>query len=95
LETPPHPSYPCGHCGTVTAGFEVLKKFFGDKNTIELHTTTPGEPARTITSLTKGEEENGWSRIYGGIHYTFEKDASQILGEKIAAYVLQNGPKKK
>ena len=95
LETPPHPSYPCGHCGTVTAGFEVLKKFFGDTNTIELHTTTPGEPARTITSLTKGEEENGWSRIYGGIHYTFEKDVSQILGKKIAEYVLENGPKRK
>jgi len=95
LETPPHPSYPCGHCGTVTAGFEVLKKFFGDTNIIELHTTTPGEPARTITSLTNGEEENGWSRVYGGIHYSFEKDAAQKLGEKVAEYVLNNGPRKK
>ncbi|HTK20087.1 MAG TPA: vanadium-dependent haloperoxidase [Mucilaginibacter sp.] len=95
LETPPHPSYPCGHCGTVTAGFEVLKKFFGDTNNIELHTTTPGEPARTITSLSEGEEENGWSRVYGGIHYSFEKDAAQNLGKKVAEYVLDNGPKKK
>jgi len=95
LSTPPHPSYPCGHCGTVTAGFEILKVFFGDKNTLELHTSTPGEPARTITSLSLGEEENGWSRIYGGIHYGFERDEANKLGREIAKYVLTNGPKKK
>ncbi|HTE00393.1 MAG TPA: vanadium-dependent haloperoxidase [Mucilaginibacter sp.] len=95
LSTPPHPSYPCGHCGTVTAGFEVLKKFYGDDNTIELHTTTPGEPARTIKSLSDGELENGWSRVYGGIHYSFENDAAQKLGRQVADYVLKNGPKSK
>src|ERR1700744_1106464 len=95
LETPPHPSYPCGHCGTVTAGFEVLKKFYGDKDTIQLHTTTPGEPARTIKSLSSGEWENGWSRIYGGIHYPLENEAAQKLGEQVADYVLVNGPKSK
>lgn len=95
LETPPHPSYPCGHCGTVTAGFEVLKRFFGDKNTIELHTTTPVESARTISSLSNGEQENGWSRVYGGIHYPFDNDAAQYLGTLVAQYVLKNGPQKK
>jgi hypothetical protein len=95
LSTPPHPSYPCGHCGTVTAGFEVLKTFYGDKDAIELHTTTPGEPARKIESLSKGEWENGWSRIYGGIHYTFENEAAQKIGRQVAEYVLTNGPKKK
>jgi hypothetical protein len=95
VSTPPHPSYPCGHCGTVTAGFEILKVFFGDEDAIELHTSTAGEPARTISSLSKGEEENGWSRIYGGIHYPFENDAAQKIGRQVAAYVLENGPKKK
>ncbi|MDB5134732.1 MAG: superfamily protein [Mucilaginibacter sp.] len=95
LSTPPHPSYPCGHCGTVTAGFEVLKQFYGDKDTIQLHTTTPGEPARTIKSLSNGEWENGWSRVYGGIHYPFENDAAQKLGKQVADYVLANGPRKK
>lgn len=95
IATPPHPSYPCGHCGTVTAGFEILKKFYGDKDSVQLHTTTPGEPARTIKSLSEGEKENGWSRIYGGIHYPFENEAAQKLGKQVADYVLANGPKKK
>ncbi len=93
LATPPHPSYPCGHCGTVNAGFEVLKTFFGDKNTIELHTSTAGEPARVINSLTEGEEENSWSRIYGGIHYPFDNAASQKLGNEVAKFVLAHGPR--
>ena len=92
LATPPHPSYPCGHCGTVNAGFEVLKTFFGDKNTIELHTTTAGEPPRIIHSLSEGEKENSNSRIYGGIHYPFDNAASEKLGNKVAKYVLKNGP---
>ncbi len=95
LTTPPHPSYPCGHCGTVTAGFEVLKTFYDDKNTLELHTSTPGEPARTVQSLSLGETENSWSRVYGGIHYSFETEAADNLGRQVAAYVLANGPKKK
>jgi hypothetical protein len=94
LSTPPHPSYPCGHCGTVTAGFAVLRHFFGDKNEYQLHTTTPGEVPRTLQSLSSGESENRWSRIYGGIHYQFDNDASQKLGEQVAEYVLAKGPKK-
>jgi hypothetical protein len=94
LSTPPHPSYPCGHCGTVTAGFVVLRNFFGDKNEYQLHTTTPGESPRTLQSLSSGESENRWSRIYGGIHYQFDNEASQKLGEHVAEYVLAKGPKK-
>jgi PAP2 superfamily len=94
ISTPPHPSYPCGHCGTVTAGFEVLQTFFGDSNTIELHTTTPGEPARTIHSLGEGEGENEWSRDYGGIHYPFDNVASDHLGKLVASWTLQKGPKR-
>jgi hypothetical protein len=95
ISTPPHPSYPCGHCGTVTAGFEVLKTFFGDSNTIELHTTTAGEPARIIHSLGEGEGENEWSRDYGGIHYTFDNTSSDHLGKQVAQWTLKKGPKRK
>jgi len=93
ITTPAHPSYPSGHSATVTAGYEVLKKFYGDKNTLTLHTTTAGEPARTVTSLSTIEWENGYSRVYGGIHYSFENTAAQNIGRKVAAYALEKGPK--
>jgi len=90
--TPNHPDYPCGHCGTVNAGIEVLKAFVGDQNTVQLHTTTAGEPARLVQSLSKVESENGWSRVYGGIHYSFDNTTAQGIGNAVAAYVLANGP---
>ncbi|SHM16639.1 vanadium-dependent haloperoxidase [Mucilaginibacter sp. OK098] len=95
ITTPAHPSYPSGHSATVTAGYEVLKKFFGDKNHLELRTTTDGEPARVVESLSAVEFENGYSRIYGGIHYAFENNSAQDVGRKVADWVLKNGPHKK
>ncbi|WP_428329574.1 vanadium-dependent haloperoxidase [Mucilaginibacter sp.] len=92
INTPPHPSYPSGHSATITAGYEVLKSFYGDKNHLELHTTTAGEPARVLESLSTVEWENGYSRIYGGIHYAFENTSAQNIGKKVAAFVLANGP---
>ena len=93
INTPAHPSYPSGHSATVTAGYEVLKKFYGDKNHLELHTTTDGEPARVVESLSAVEWENGYSRVYGGIHYPFENSAAQDVGRKVAAYTLAKGPR--
>ncbi|MGC3960038.1 MAG: vanadium-dependent haloperoxidase [Verrucomicrobiota bacterium] len=89
--TPNHPSYPSGHSGTVV-GIEVLRAYFGDANTLTLHTTTAGEPPRTVTSLTQIEIENGLSRVYGGIHFSFDNEAGQILGYNVAARVLTHGP---
>lgn len=93
ITTPPHPDYPSGHSGTADAGFTVLQLYFGDRNTLTLHTTTVGEPPRTIDSLSQGEAEIGLSRIYGGIHFPFDNLQGQALGVKVAAYVLLHGPR--
>ena len=92
IVTPNHPEYPSGHGGTVNAGFEVLKAFFGDQNTLLLHTTTAGEPPRLVQSLTKGETENVLARIYDGVHFWFSDTAGQTIGNQVAAYVLSHGP---
>ena len=89
LNTPPHPDYPSGHSATVTAGLEVLKYFYGDATPLTLHSTTPGEAPREIKTLSQFEEENGWSRIYGGIHYTFDNTNAQEVGKKIAQYLVK------
>jgi hypothetical protein len=91
IVTPNHPDYPSGHSGTVV-GIEVLKAIFGDNYTLTIHTTTAGESPRTVTSLTQIEVDNGLSRIYGGIHFTFDNEAGQQLGTAVANYVLTHGP---
>ncbi len=89
LVTPSHPSYPSGHSATVNAGVDVLKAFFGNGRALTLHTTTPGEPPRTVRHLNQIEEENGLSRIYGGIHYSFDNLEGQKLGQRVAGRVLR------
>jgi hypothetical protein len=93
IVTPAHPEYPSGHSGTVAAGIAILKEFYGDVNALTLHTTTSGEPPRTVTSLSQIAEENGLSRIYGGIHYSFSNVRAQRIGREVAASALQRGPR--
>src|SRR5262249_28130266 len=90
--TPAHPEYGSGHSATVSAGAEILRSFFGDRNSLTLHTTT-GVPPRQVTSLSQIEEENGLSRIYGGIHYSFANEQGQRVGREVAKAALQRGPR--
>ncbi len=92
IVTPSHPGYPSGHSTTVSAGFHVLSALLGSDDALTLHTTTSGEPPRTIANLSVGEQENGLSRIYGGIHYSFDNINGQQLGREVALYVLTHGP---
>lgn len=92
IVTPPHPEYPSGHSATIAAGLEILKKFYGDRNSLTLHTSTKEEPPRAVTSLSQLAEENGLSRIYGGIHFSFSNVPAQDFGRKVSEYTLQHGP---
>ena len=45
---------------------------------------------RSFSSLSEAEEENGQSRIYLGIHWSFDKTESIILGRRVANYVFKH-----
>ena len=45
---------------------------------------------RSFSSLSQAEEENGQSRIYLGIHWSFDKTASIVLGRQVGDYVFDN-----
>ena len=45
---------------------------------------------RSFSSLSQAEEENGQSRIYLGIHWSFDKTEGIAQGRRVARYVARN-----
>ncbi len=101
--TPPFPAYPSGHAGFGGALFQMLREFYGtdrieftfvsDEYNGETRandgTIRPLLP-RSFRTLSQAEEENGQSRIYLGIHWSFDKTEGIVQGRRIARYVYRN-----
>jgi len=101
--TPPFPAYPSGHAGFGGALFQTLRRFFGtdaipftfvsdEFNGITRDNSGNVRPyiPRSFSSLSQAEEENGQSRIYLGIHWSFDKTEGIAQGRRIADYVFDH-----
>jgi hypothetical protein len=99
--TPPFPAYPSGHAGFGGAVFEILREFYRTDAVAftfvsdEFNGTTAGTDGvirpyqpRSFSSFSQAEEENGQSRIYLGIHWSFDKTQGIAQGRAIARYLL-------
>jgi hypothetical protein len=101
--TPPFPAYDSGHSTLGSATFHVMRLFYGTDNirftfvSDEFNginrdnqgNTRPRLP-RSFTSLTHAEDENGQSRIYLGIHWSYDKETGKTQGRSVADYVVRN-----
>jgi membrane-associated phospholipid phosphatase len=90
ITTPNFPSYVSGHSTFSGAAEVVLSSFFGQNVTFSA--TSDGLPGvtRTFTSFAQAADEAGMSRIYGGIHYSFDNTAGLAMGRALGQYVVDN-----
>ena len=101
--TPPFPAYPSGHATFGGALFETLRNFYGRDNIAFTFTSdelngqtrdTNGQVRpllpRSFNTLSQAEEENGQSRIYLGIHWSFDKTSGITQGRNVADHVFAN-----
>ena len=87
--TPNHPSYSSGHGTLSGASGAVLADFFGTDN-ITFTASTEGfsVPDRTFTSISQASEEAANSRLYGGIHWSFDNEDGLAGGRALGHYVF-------
>lgn len=94
LPAPPFPAYTSGHSIFSKASAEVLTRFFGgDGVAFSAKSDTLPGVIRNFTSFAACADEIGMSRIYGGIHFSFDnvqgKASGQRIGEYVTAHFLQ------
>jgi hypothetical protein len=97
ITTPNHPSYTSGHSTVSGAAGAVLGDFFGNDN-ISFTSSSEGliVPDRSFTSFSQASSEASASRLYAGIHWSYDNldglAGGRALGHHVYATQLQPIP---
>ncbi|MCA1585364.1 MAG: vanadium-dependent haloperoxidase [Acidobacteria bacterium] len=99
IGNPPYPTYPGNLACLAASASRVLHRFFG-RDDIPFTVTWAGiDPAPNVTRAYNGfrqlADEAGRSRIYGGIHFTFDTLASVGVCTPLADYIVDNNLRSK
>jgi hypothetical protein len=89
--TPAFSSYTSGHATFSAAAATVLDAVFGSHFAF----TDPGDPAehlpaRSFASFDQAAAEAAASRMYGGIHFSFDNQTGLQVGKEIGTFVLMH-----
>jgi hypothetical protein len=91
IGNPPYPSYAGNHAAIGTSQATILMLIFGRDDIAFTHTWDgAGGATRAYPSFTAMANEEERSRVYGGIHFTFDQNAGQAVGRSVANYVFLN-----
>lgn len=104
LKTPPFAAYTSGHSSFSSAAATVLTEILGDDfaftDTSDPYSglsQRPLDPSlilrRSFGSFWDAAHEAGNSRIYGGIHFSFDKVAGQQAGRSVGEWTLAHALK--
>jgi membrane-associated phospholipid phosphatase len=88
--TPPFPGYISGHATFGGAVFTILADFYGTDN---LHFTIgsdmmPGV-TRSFDSFSAAATENAWSRVWLGVHFSFDSTEGLAVGDSLGNSIYQ------
>ena len=97
IPTPEFPSYTSGHSTFGAAGAEMIALLYGSDN-VSFSGRSPDEVLwpqlngviRHWTSLSHAAEENGVSRIYGGVHWEMDHSEAMKAGRAIARQAFRS-----
>jgi hypothetical protein len=90
--TPMHPEYPSQATMNATIACAVLESVFGPVKAIAFTATDVRDAKRTrqFASLADMAEEQKNVRVWGGVHYRFAIRTGEDMGQKVAAYMIEN-----
>lgn len=88
LVTPNFPSYTSAHSTVSGAAAGVLTALFGSDYHFSVGSESLAGVTRSFDSFNAAAAEAGRSRIYGGIHYSFDSATGLGVGAKLADYVV-------
>lgn len=85
ITAPLHPSYVSGHSGVGAAAAEVLSFYLGS------NTQACFAGFTCFANFGLAAENGADSRLWGGIHWSFDNEAGRTLGSQIAQNTLRSG----
>jgi len=102
IPTPEFPTYTSGHSTFGAAGAEMIARIYGS-DAVSFSGSAPDQViwpqlegvTRHWTSLSQAAEENGMSRLYGGVHWELDHVAAMKAGRSIAAQAFETTFKKR